>query len=75
MSLMLTLVVIELFPVLLISTIDPAYSLDVYEAAASDKTLGIMLGFAAVGIPLVGLYTFFVYRTFWGKVELDETSY
>lgn len=34
-----------------------------------------MLGFAAVGIPLVGLYTFFVYRTFWGKVELDETSY
>lgn len=75
MSLMLTLVAIELFPVLLISTIDPAYSLDIYEAAASDKTLGIMLGFAAVGIPLVGLYTFFVYRTFWGKVELDETSY
>lgn len=30
-----------------------------------------MLGFAVVGI----LYTFYVYRAYWDKVELDETSY
>ena len=34
-----------------------------------------MLTFAAIGIPLVIGYTYFVYRTFYGKVELDETSY
>ncbi len=74
-SLMLILVAIELFPVLLISKIDPAYNITVSNAASSSKSLGIMLGFAAIGIPLVGLYTFFVYRTFWGKVKLDDTSY
>jgi cytochrome d ubiquinol oxidase subunit II len=74
-ALLLTLVAIELFPVVLISTIDPAYSIDIYKAASSEKSLGIMLLFAAIGVPLVGSYTFFVYKTFSGKVEIDETSY
>ena len=34
-----------------------------------------MLTITAIGIPLVIAYTIFVYRTFWGKVQLDETSY
>lgn len=74
-ALLLVLVAIELYPVVLISTIDPAYSIDVYKAASSNKSLGIMLLFAAIGIPLVAGYTFFVYRTFAGKVTLDDTSY
>lgn len=74
-SLLLILVAIELYPVLLLSTTDPAYSLTVENSASSDKALGIMLTFALIGIPLVGAYTFFVYRTFYGKVELDEMSY
>jgi cytochrome d ubiquinol oxidase subunit II len=74
-SLLLGLVAIELYPTLIISTLDPAYSLTVYNSASSDKSLGIMLTFAAIGIPLVIGYTYFVYRTFYGKVELDETSY
>ena len=74
-ALLLTLVAIELYPTVLLSTLDPAYSIDVYSAASSEKSLGIMLLFAAVGIPLVGGYTFFVYKTFAGKVELDEMSY
>lgn len=74
-SLMLILVAIELFPVLMISKIDPIYNITIYNAASSDKSLGIMLLFAAIGIPMVGLYTFFVYRTFWGKVEMDDSSY
>lgn len=74
-SLLLGLVAIELYPTLIISTLDPAYSLTVYNSASSDKSLGIMLTFAAIGIPLVMGYTYFVYRTFYGKVELDETSY
>jgi cytochrome d ubiquinol oxidase subunit II len=72
---LLILVAIEVYPTILLSTTDPAYSLDVYNAASSEKSLGIMLLFAAIGIPLVSGYTFFVYKTFAGKVELDETSY
>lgn len=74
-SLLLILVAIELYPVLIISTIDEAYNITVYNAASSDKSLGIMLLFAAIGVPLVAAYTFFVYKTFAGKVELDDTSY
>jgi cytochrome d ubiquinol oxidase subunit II len=71
----LGLVAIELYPVLLLSTVAPEYSLDVYRAAASEKSLGIMLTIAAIGAPLVLSYTAFVFWTFKGKVRLDDTSY
>jgi cytochrome d ubiquinol oxidase subunit II len=74
-SLMLILVAIELYPTLLFSTVDATYNITIYNAAASDKTLGIMLLFVIIGGPLVLGYTYFVYRTFRGKVKLDETSY
>jgi len=74
-SLMLILVAIELYPTLLISTVDPQYNIDIYNAASSTKSLQIMLTIVAIGAPLVLGYTIFVYRTFRGKVKLDETSY
>lgn len=74
-SMLFILVAIGLFPTFLASTIDPAYNITVYTSAASEKTLGIMLLMASIGAPLVGLYTFIVYRSFRGKVKLDEHSY
>lgn len=74
-SLLLILVAIEIFPVLVPSTLDPANSITVYNAASSQKSLGIMLTIAAIGTPLVLLYTAFVYKTFRGKVKMDEMSY
>lgn len=74
-SLLLVLVAIELYPTLLFSTLDPKYSIDIYNAASSTKSLQIMLTIAAIGTPLVLGYTIFVYKTFRGKVKLDETSY
>ncbi len=74
-SFLLMLVAVELYPVMVISRLDPAYSLTVYNAASSEKSLGIMLLLTAIGAPLVIAYTVFVYRTFWGKVKMDETSY
>ncbi len=74
-ALLLGLVAIELYPVLLLSTVAPEYSLDVYRATASEKSLGIMLTIAAIGAPLVLSYTAFVFWTFKGKVQLDDTSY
>jgi cytochrome d ubiquinol oxidase subunit II len=74
-GLLLILSAIELYPNLLISTVDPAYSIDIYNAASSLRTLKIMMLMVAIGGPLVLSYTVFVYRTFSGKVKLDETSY
>ncbi|MDX2414575.1 MAG: cytochrome d ubiquinol oxidase subunit II [Bacteroidales bacterium] len=74
-SFLLILVAIELYPVIILDSGDMLHSLTVYNAASSEKSLGIMLTMAAIGMPLVISYTTFVYRTFWGKVKLDENSY
>ena len=74
-ALLMVIVVLELYPQLLVSTIDDAYSISIYDAASSDKSLKIMLTIAAIGTPLVLGYTYFVYKTFAGKVKLDEHSY
>ena len=74
-SLLLVLVAVELYPVLILSSVDPAFDITIYNAASSDKALGIMLTISAIGGPIVLIYTIFVYKTFWGKVKLDETSY
>lgn len=74
-ALSLVLVAVELYPTLLFSTVDEAYNIDVYNAASSTRSMQIMLIIVAIGAPLVLGYTVFVYRTFSGKVKLDETSY
>jgi len=75
MAFLLMVVAFELYPTIILSTLDESYSLTVHNASSSDKSLGIMLLFAAIGAPLVLLYTGFVFYTFRGKVKLDETSY
>ncbi|OOV25912.1 cytochrome d ubiquinol oxidase subunit II [Flavobacterium sp. LM5] len=75
MSLLLMLVALHLYPTLLLSTINPEYSVTIYNAASSQKSLGIMLTIVAIGAPLLGAYFFFLYKTFNGKVKLDDTSY
>lgn len=63
------------FPYLVRSWPNPENSLTVYNAASSEKTLGIMLLIAAIGIPCVLSYTAIIYWTFRGKVELGHQSY
>jgi cytochrome d ubiquinol oxidase subunit II len=74
-SFLLVLVAIELYPVIILDRGDMQNSMTIYNAASSERALGIMLTITAIGSPLVVGYTVFVYRTFWGKVKLDETSY
>lgn len=74
-SLLLVTIAIGLYPNILASTIDSAYSLTIANSAASPKSLGIILTFVIIGAPLVLLYTLFLFRTFRGKVVLDEMSY
>jgi cytochrome d ubiquinol oxidase subunit II len=75
MAFLLVLVALQLYPTLLISTIDPKYSVTIYNAASSQKSLGIMLTIVVIGTPLLAAYFIFLYRTFNGKVKLDDTSY
>ena len=74
-SFLLILVAIELYPIILLDRGDGQNSMSIYNAASSEKALGIMLTITAIGFPLVLAYTIFVYRTFRGKVKLDEMSY
>lgn len=75
MAFLLMLVAFQLYPTLLISTIDEAYSVTIYNAASSQKSLGIMLTIVLIGAPLLAMYFLFLYKTFHGKVKLDDTSY
>jgi cytochrome d ubiquinol oxidase subunit II len=65
-----------LFPNLVTSSVNPdAYSLSIWRAASSPRTLEIMLLIAVIGMPCVLAYTGVVYWTFRGKVQLDKHSY
>jgi cytochrome d ubiquinol oxidase subunit II len=66
---------VGLYPNLIISTIDPAYNLTIFNAASADNTLVICLIFALIGIPFVLLYTTGVYYIFRGKTVVDTHSY
>ncbi|MBI4398357.1 MAG: cytochrome d ubiquinol oxidase subunit II [Candidatus Omnitrophica bacterium] len=64
-----------MFPNLVVSNPHAEYSLTLYNAASSQKTLRIMLYVALLGLPLVLAYTVAVYWIFRGKVKLDKSSY
>jgi cytochrome d ubiquinol oxidase subunit II len=74
----LTLVILfalNTFPNLIYSQPNPQNSLTIYNAASSQKTLGIMLIIACIGIPAVLAYTVSIYWIFRGKVKIDKMSY
>jgi cytochrome d ubiquinol oxidase subunit II len=73
--LVLASVAIGLYPNLLVSTIDPAYSLTTANASSADNTLQVLLVVAIIGIPFVLAYTAGVYYIFRGKVRLSPHSY
>lgn len=72
---MLGLMAISLFPRLVPSSLDLANSLDIYNASSTPRTLGTMLIIALIGVPIVVIYTIYIYRQFRGKVVITEESY
>lgn len=58
-----------IFPNLVISTPNPQWSLTIYNAASSQKTLSIMFTMALIGMPIVVAYTASIYWIFRGKVK------
>lgn len=70
-----TLFGIALFPNMLVSSLNPDFSLTIYNSASSQSTLSLMRMIAFLGLPFVLSYSGVVYWIFRGKVKLDETSY
>lgn len=66
---------VNIFPNMIFCPEHPEYSLTIYNAASSAKTLGIMLVIAGIGVPAVVAYTVCIYWIFRGKVKLDRVSY
>jgi cytochrome d ubiquinol oxidase subunit II len=66
---------LALFPNLVTSSPTPANSLTIYSAASSQKTLGIMLLIALLGMPFVIAYTAIIYWVFRGRVAVGEGGY
>ncbi|SEP72161.1 cytochrome bd-I ubiquinol oxidase subunit 2 apoprotein [Faunimonas pinastri] len=63
---------LSLFPFLLPSSIDPQASLTVWDASSSHTTLWIMLLATCFFLPIILLYTAFVYRVMRGTVTADS---
>jgi len=62
-------------PNLLVSSIDAAYNLTIFNAASEANTLTVALVIALIGMPFVLLYTTGVYYVFRGKVVVEPDSY
>lgn len=58
---------LSMFPFILPSSIDPQSSLTVWNASSSHLTLFIMLLVTVVFMPLILIYTAWVYKVLWGR--------
>ncbi|HEX7747263.1 MAG TPA: cytochrome d ubiquinol oxidase subunit II, partial [Bordetella sp.] len=63
-----------LFPFLLPSSSQPAAGLTIWDASSSRMTLWIMLIAVAVFLPVITLYTAWVYRVMRGKVTHESVG-
>ncbi len=63
---------LSMFPFILPSSIDPGSSLTVWNASSSHLTLFIMLLVTLVFLPIVLLYTAWVYKVLFGRVTLRD---
>jgi cytochrome d ubiquinol oxidase subunit II len=66
--------VVGLYPRLLPSSIDPAYSLTIANSASSPLTLKIMLAVALTFVPIVIAYQVWVYFLFKDKTKEEDLA-
>ena len=62
---------VSMFPFLMPSSTDPSSSLTVWDATSSQMTLYIMLIATVIFLPLIIVYTSFVFRILRGKVSAE----
>ncbi len=67
--------VIGLYPNLLPSSINPAYSITISNSSSSPLTLKIMLVVAIIFVPVVIIYQSWVYKIFSGKIKEGDLEH
>ncbi len=65
---------LSMFPFILPSAIDPHSSLTVWNASSSQSTLMLMLVATVIFLPLILIYTAWVYRIMWGRVTSEDVA-
>ena len=70
----ITTVGVSMFPMILPSSTDPGHSLTVWDSSSSHYTLGVMLFATVVFLPIILLYTAWVYKVLWGKVSESDVN-
>ena len=65
---------LSMFPYILPSTVDANSSLTVWNASSSPATLFIMVISTVIFLPLILIYTAWVYKVMWGRVTAAEVS-
>lgn len=61
-----------LYPRVMVSSLDPAYSLTIYNASSSDYTLRVMSIVAAIFVPIVLIYQGWSYWVFRQRITADS---
>jgi len=61
-----------MFPFVLPSSLTPGHSLTAWDAASSHKTLAVMFWVVVIMLPIIVMYTSWVYRVLRGKVTSDH---
>jgi cytochrome d ubiquinol oxidase subunit II len=64
----------SMFPFILPSSLTPDASLTVWDSSSSHLTLFIMLIATAIFLPIVLLYTSWVFKVLWGRLGTDEAN-
>lgn len=70
-----TLCALGNFPSILRSTYGQEAGITIFNASSSQKTLTVLFYIVAIGVPFVAAYSYWLYKTFRGKVVLDSHSY
>ena len=65
---------VSMFPFILPSSAQPTASLTAWDSSSSQLTLFIMLICALIFVPIIILYTSYVYHIMWGKVTNEDVT-
>ena len=63
-----------MFPRVMVSSTNPAWSLTIYNASSSQYTLGIMTTVAAIFVPIVLAYQGWTYYMFRKRISTDKKT-
>ncbi len=63
------------YPSILRSTYGSKAGITIFNASSSQKTLTVLFYIVVIGVPFVAAYSYWLYKTFRGKVVLDSHSY